>query len=66
MPHRICPNCGAYLDSFEHCDCKNRKKEESPTQNAGLPSKNNLSYDTIDDTTFKRICQELICKCERG
>ena len=62
MPYKICENCGAHLDSFEHCDCKERKKEASPKSDTGLTS---TPYNT-DDTTFKAWCQDLISMCERG
>lgn len=29
MYYRICPDCGAYLDPCEKCDCENETKEET-------------------------------------
>ena len=28
--YHICPNCGAYLDPGERCDCQDKKEDAAP------------------------------------
>lgn len=48
MIYRVCPQCGAYLDPGERCDCENRDKEKAPGGMA-VPAerKHNTSIDIL-------------------
>ena len=40
MGHRQCPNCGAYLDPGERCDCRDSEQpqEEEDNKKAMMPA----------------------------
>lgn len=36
-PLKVCPDCGAYLDSDERCDCKDTDSREAEPETAENP-----------------------------
>lgn len=51
MCYRICPDCGAYLDPGEKCDCQSENQnEEPPSELEPLKAahKKNLTYQSYN------------------
>lgn len=41
MQYKVCPNCGAHLDSGERCDCKDEKEPPKETEEKGKDDSKN-------------------------
>lgn len=51
--HRQCPDCGAYLDPGETCDCNEREEEPPMTKTKETPATGKICYRTMSSDNPK-------------